>query len=190
MNRSTHHERKKSIKDDDMKGIIIDRQDETTSYDIEEKLKKMTIANGEVKGGTSHEDRSTITKDFRINMLLGEIQSLTRQNRQLQTLLQESTIFCQERESKLKATLKSVDMFKEDLIGRKEGYTDADQELRTENAALEDKVKILEKQNVDLQLCFRKHLKLIDVLKRQKVHLEVKRDLNRQDRNESVLEDS
>jgi cell division FtsZ-interacting protein ZapD len=81
-------------------------------------------------------------------------------------------------------------MFKEDLIGRKEGYTDADQELRKENAALEDKVKILEKQNVDLQLCFRKHLKLIDVLKRQKVHLEVKRDLNRQDRNESVLEDS
>jgi hypothetical protein len=159
MNRSTHHERKKSIEVDDMKGIIIDRQDETTSYDIEEKLKKTTIANGQVKG-TSHGARSTITKYIRFNMLLGENQSLTRQNCQLQTLLQESTIFCQERESKLKVTLKSVDMFKEDLIGRKEGGTDADQELRKENAALEDKVKIFEKQNVDSQLCFKKHLKL------------------------------
>jgi len=165
-----------------------DHLDETLKKS--EKLDKLTILNGEVKDSDGADARTTLTNEIRFKMLLDENQSLTRQNHQLQTLLNESEKFCQDRESKLKTILKSVEMFKEDMSGREEdGKNYQDLHSSTEIVALKAKVKNLEKQNKGLQLCFRKHMQLIDVLKRQKVHLEASRVLNHEENNNLVLEE-
>lgn len=118
--------------------------------------------------------------ETRVKILLNENHCLKRENSNLENLVKESERFCQERESKLKSTLKSVETFKENMTaGRKDGKNnESSEDLRKVIAALEAKLKDLEKQNKDLLLGFKKQMQLIDVLKRQKVHLQASRHLN------------
>jgi hypothetical protein len=141
-----------------------------------------------VKESENHGLGAGSSCETRLQILLNENQSLKRENSNLEKLVKESERFCQERESKLKSTLKSVENFKENMMaGRKDGKkNESSENLRKVITALKAKVKDYEKQKKDLLLGFKKQIQLIDILKRQKVHLQASRQLNCQGKKGSL----
>ncbi len=74
-----------------------------------------------------------------------------------------------QKEVKLNRALEDIEKYKTTLKETKGGEKDANQQARKETDKLLADIKRLEKQKNELLFAFKKQLKLIDVLKRQKV---------------------
>ncbi|PRP73397.1 hypothetical protein PROFUN_09627 [Planoprotostelium fungivorum] len=82
-----------------------------------------------------------------------------------------------QREGRLNRALEDVEKFKEALRLAKNAETNANITLKQTVEKLATENKKLERQKADLLSAFQKQLKLIDILKRQKLHLEVAKKL-------------
>merc|ERR1711934_1024392 len=83
----------------------------------------------------------------------------------------------QAQDARLHRLLEENERFKASLKDFRGGEKDRDADARKEKERLEHEVKTLIRQRGELLGAFRKQMKLIDVLKRQKVHLEAARML-------------
>ena len=78
---------------------------------------------------------------------------------------------------RLNRALEEVERYKHQLEQAREGQRGAATGLKGENDRLRQEVKRLERQKTELTAAFKKQMKLIDVLKKQKVHMEAARTL-------------
>lgn len=76
------------------------------------------------------------------------------------------------REIRLSRALKEVERYKKSVASRVSEKRQDDEEVRREKDKLSAQIKSLERQRAELLAAFKKQLKLIDILKRQKVHAE------------------
>ena len=76
------------------------------------------------------------------------------------------------REVRLARALEECNKYKENIMKASSKNKEGDNKFKKENEALLAKVTMLERQRGELLIAFKKQLKLIDVLKRQNVHLE------------------
>ncbi|KAJ8604107.1 hypothetical protein CTAYLR_001769 [Chrysophaeum taylorii] len=76
---------------------------------------------------------------------------------------------------RLARAVEEADKLKASLARARSDARDAADDRRKEKAALEASIKKLERQKSELHAAFRKQLKLIDILKRQKIHMEAAR---------------
>ena len=122
--------------------------------------------------------------------LRAEKKALEKEVSGLQSLVKEAETKSQTRELRLKRALQSVDKFKELMLSRKVTSSDSLDKSREEVKDLKQKVASLEKRNSDILLLFKKQMQLIDVLKRQKIHLEASRmlEFTEKEFKESVLD--
>jgi predicted nucleic acid-binding Zn-ribbon protein len=111
-----------------------------------------------------------------IQLLTGENQDLKKEIEELQLLVKESETKSRDREFRLKQTIKSVQNLKERLLENKNNKkSELNSHAKKEISDLKTTINALEKKNHDLLACFKKQMQLIDVLKRQKIHLEASR---------------
>lgn len=111
-----------------------------------------------------------------IQLLTGENQDLKKEIEELQLLVKESETKSRDREFRLKQTIKSVQNLKEKLLENKNNKkSELNSHAKKEISDLKTTINALEKKNNDLLTCFKKQMQLIDVLKRQKIHLEASR---------------
>ena len=79
---------------------------------------------------------------------------------------------------RLQRALEEVDKHKATITKLKIELRDGEKDRRTERDKLDQRCKRLERQKAEVLAAFRKQMKLIDILKRQKVHMEAARLLN------------
>ncbi len=79
---------------------------------------------------------------------------------------------------RLQRALEEVDKLKATITKLKIELRDGEKDRRTERDKLDQRCKRLERQKAEVLAAFRKQMKLIDILKRQKVHMEAARLLN------------
>ncbi len=82
------------------------------------------------------------------------------------------------RDLQLKRASETINKLKAQLAQSQTSPRDSSGSDKNRAEDLEARVKVLEKQRNDLVDAFKKQMKLIDVLKRQKVHIEAARLLN------------
>ena len=79
------------------------------------------------------------------------------------------------KETHLKRALETVSRLKTQVSELQTNVQGDSTGQQTKNDVLEGRIKLLEKQRTDLISAFKKQMKLIDVLKRQKIHIEASR---------------
>ena len=99
-------------------------------------------------------------------------QSLMKENQSLQSILKDAELKSQTRELRLKRALQAVEKYKQLLLNRKLPDNQSDNKYEQEIQNLKQAVADSEQKNKDLLHGFRVQMQLIDVLKRQKIHLE------------------
>ena len=131
------------------------------------------------KSSSSSISRGNKSKQEQIwlDNLRAENQSLMKENASLRSILKDVELKSQARELRLKRALQSVDKFKQILLDRKATSIGSDEKYRKDYKDLKQKVTDIEKKNKDLLHGFRVQMQLIDVLKRQKIHIEASRML-------------
>jgi len=109
------------------------------------------------------------SKQSRIEQLENEIISLTKENNELKKVPNPCG---SNNDIRLNRALEDIDKYKLKIkqleAGKKEAGLDVEQEIKR----LQTENKKLEKQNKEVISGFKKQLQLIDVLKRQKIHLQ------------------
>ena len=106
-----------------------------------------------------------------------ENKTLVKEVANLQSHVKNAERNSQTRELRLKRALQSVEKFKQLMLDRKVKNSDSLETSREEVKDLTKKIKDMEKRSDDMMLLFKKQMQLIDVMKRQKVHLEASRML-------------
>lgn len=82
------------------------------------------------------------------------------------------------RENKLSRAVEEVDKYRSQLKIQKDEYIIFKEESRKRVESLENDIRRIERQKAELLNAFKKQMKLIDVLKRQKLHIEAAKLLN------------
>ncbi len=106
-----------------------------------------------------------------------EVAALKKDLQTAERLVKQAEAVSKAKETQLKRATETIARMKgqmNDLLDKGDGKTDD----RARADAAEGRVKVLEKQRADLITAFKKQMKLIDVLKRQKMHIEAARLLS------------
>jgi len=160
-----------------------DRQVESFQNDKKLLMERKLIQAKSASGGRNQKI-TTELENFR-----AENQSLKKEVSGLQSRVKNAETASQSREVRLKRALDSVEQLKQTLLQRKMEKTESTANSRKDHTELEEKIKELERQRSDLLLGFKKQMQLIDVLKRQKIHVEASRMLDfREEEFKSVLD--
>jgi negative regulator of genetic competence, sporulation and motility len=82
------------------------------------------------------------------------------------------------KEIKLNRALEDIEKYKKQVNELKKEHREQTDKSRKQMDQLRKEIKRVERQKQDLILSFKKQMKLIDILKRQKIHLEASRFLS------------
>jgi len=147
----------------------------------------LKVAQDEVKklrsGASSMENEKTRlettkkSQEEKIKALEQEVVERKRENDALGEKYRRSEKDSQAKDARLHRLLEEVERYKASLKEARAGDKDRDAGARKETERLQAENKALVRQRGELLGAFRKQMKLIDVLKRQKVHLEAARML-------------
>mmetsp|Transcript_22019 Transcript_22019/g.33033 ORF Transcript_22019/g.33033 Transcript_22019/m.33033 type:complete len:134 (-) Transcript_22019:807-1208(-) len=108
----------------------------------------------------------------------GEIASLKRDLAVAQKMVKAADNDRKNREVRLARALEECNKYKDSIVKASSQIKEGTNRSKKENEELLAKVTMLERQRSELLVAFKKQLKLIDVLKRQNVHLEAAQKLS------------
>ena len=132
----------------------------------------------EKENGSASNSKKSRSNQMEINNLKAENHSLMKENSGLQSLLKNAESKSQTRELRLKRAMQSVEKMKQLMLDRKVSKSESDEKYSQDIIDLKKKVVDAEKRNKDLLHGFKLQMQLIDILKRQKVHIEASRLLD------------
>mmetsp|Transcript_20401 Transcript_20401/g.18538 ORF Transcript_20401/g.18538 Transcript_20401/m.18538 type:complete len:332 (-) Transcript_20401:111-1106(-) len=111
--------------------------------------------------------------------LLQEISQLKKESQAAQRIAKQNEQNSKTLDTQLKRALETITRLKSQVAEQQQQNQQSSGSIdKSAYDNLEQKVKLIEKQKVDLIAAFKKQMKLIDVLKRQKAHLEVAKLIN------------
>ncbi len=110
-----------------------------------------------------------------IDILTQEISSLKKDLLTAERIAKQGDANIKAKDTQLKRALETITRLKSQLGEIQQKVEGEDHTDRTKFESLESKLRVVEKQRNDLLVAFKKQMKLIDVLKRQKVHIEAAR---------------
>ena len=110
--------------------------------------------------------------------LLQEVASLKKDLQTAERIVKQAEAGTKAKETQLKRATETIARMKSQMGELLEKGNGDDKSDRARADAAEARVKVLEKQRMDLISAFKKQMKLIDVLKRQKLHIEAARLLS------------
>ena len=135
----------------------------------------------ELNKTTGKESSKRVTEERRkidLENLTIENQTLRKEVLGLKTIVKESEAKSRANEIQLTRALESVDKFKRLLSDGKSTRNESDSKLKAKVECLQKQLKDMEKQRNNILLGFKEQMKLIEVLKRQKVHAEASKLLD------------
>ena len=110
-----------------------------------------------------------------VETLAQEVTSLRKDVQTAERIAKQSETIAKAKETHLKRALETIARLKTQVSEFQDHAEDSNQGERGKIEAAESRVKLLERQRADLMAAFKKQMKLVDVLKRQKVHIEAAR---------------
>lgn len=124
--------------------------------------------------------KMTKVKDTQIQLddISSENASLKKEITNLRSILKESVSKSHANETKLKRAIESTEKFKAMITNVKSKQQDDTENFQKERKEYEAQIKDLAHQRDNVIIGFKKQMKLISLLKRQKVHLEASRLLD------------
>jgi hypothetical protein len=158
-----------------IKTLVQQAQQKDKRYKQEES-KRRVVNNDDEASLLDRQEQRKLKLEMQI--LKGENEDLKKEIVQLQSLVKEAETKSYERESRLKQTIKSVQHLKDQLLDKNNTKNKLNSVAKKEISELKTTIHDLEKKNRDLWTCFKKQMQLIDVLKKQKIHLEASRQLD------------
>ena len=154
--------------------VKLKQEAERSVKDLKSKLKTYEDGNDRMKSKLAQMKSSSGKQKIlqaELEDLRVENQTLKKEVSSLQSLIKTAETKGQAREVRLKRALQSVEKYKQLLLQRKVEKNESTNTNRKEMADMEKKMK-------DLLHGFKKQMQLIDVLKRQKIHVEASRMLD------------
>lgn len=76
-------------------------------------------------------------------------------------------------DARLVRAQEEIDRLKSQLVTERNHFTEMNQQTKREIETLQSALKKLERQKTELLITFKKQIKLIDILKRQRVHVSI-----------------
>lgn len=107
-----------------------------------------------------------------------EIAALKKDQHTSERLVKQAEATSKAKDAQLKRATETIARMKGQMNELLDNKGDGKADDRSRADAAEARVKVLEKQRADLIVAFKKQMKLIDVLKRQKMHIEAARLLS------------
>ena len=107
-----------------------------------------------------------------------EVASLKKDLQTAERLVKQAEAASKAKETQLKRATETIARMKNQISELMEKGNGDDKSDRSRADTAEARVKVLEKQRMDLISAFKKQMKLIDILKRQKMHIEAARLLS------------
>ena len=116
-------------------------------------------------------------QQVKINQLEVQLQSLKKENEQFKKDSKKYSQDQQQQELRLNRALEECEKYKQQLQKTQSSSKDTNEQEKKKLEQFQMENKRLQKQKNELILAFKKQLKLIDILKKQKMHLEASRIL-------------
>jgi len=151
---------------------------EAKSKQLDEDKKRLERELFRLKSAAGRKLDDSKSMNDEVDGLRIENQSLQKEVAGLKGILKESESKSRTREVRLNRAMESVDKFKKLATEGRSEKNESKSKTRKEIEDLLKQTTDLKKQKSDLLLALKKQIKLIDVLKRQKVHVEASRMLD------------
>lgn len=169
LNHTIEHQRLQEEKIEKLKSIISSSKDESKSSDkkvatLQEKLQKADGDNGDLKVKLEDSER--------------QIQTLRRDLLEANKKAKDNESERNARDVRLNRALEEVEKYKALLENEKSAARDGNNSSRKDVEKMQASIRKLERQKGELIGAFKKQMKLIDILKRQKIHMEASKLLS------------
>ena len=142
---------------------------------LKKRVQILEVENKRQNASKNSDNSGKIGNETNIDILTQEISSLKKDLLTAERIAKQGDANVKAKDTQLKRALETITRLKSQLGEIQQKVDGEDHTDRTKFDSLESKLRIVEKQRNDLLIAFKKQMKLIDVLKRQKVHIEAAR---------------
>ena len=155
------------------------REGEKMIIELKKKLKTETEQRKKIQKAAADkraENQRQKVKDEDIGTRMEELKKLLNEKERDilagQTSAKKTEMEQKGRDVRLSRALEECEKYKKSILQAEENTRECGVEVRRDRDKLMNHIKTLERQRSDILIAFQKQMKLIDVLKRQKAHLE------------------